>query len=475
MGEDPEKEISKSKGSQKGKIIVLFVLIAAATPLLYRANARWQAEKVIYVWSANAVKEHKSKKVLEDYSSVSDFVRIKGWGQFLGPRRDAVLPGVKIKRTWPSGGLKELWMQKVGPGFAGAAIFDKQVFLADRNDDQDILRCFDLESGKELYSVAENAPGRTSYNGSRCVPLVTADLVFTTSPLGNLYAISRSKRKIVWQTNLIGAYGGDRLGFGVSHSVLHYKGTVIAAAQGKDVGLVGFDAKTGKELWESANVGGGSYVSPTLAKIVGEDHLIFLSWEGLVALDPSTGKELWRYQGYRCGTSIPAPTFLSDDRIFVTGGYDAGSVMVALSKKDQGYEVSELFRIKIRGSQIQPALLYKKHLYINCNQNSNLPRRPDGLVCIDLKGQLKWQTKKAPHIDRGNIILLGDSILTLGGEDGVLRLVNPNPESYQELASMPVFTKLKRKNNQIWAPMAFADGKLVVRSQGEMKCLDLSP
>jgi hypothetical protein len=62
-------------------------------------------------------------------------------------------------------------------------------------------------------------------------------------------------------------------------------------------------------------------------------------------------------------------------------------------------------------------------------------------------------------------------IVSQDGGDGTLRLVKPGP-GYQEMASGKVFSK--EPGRELWAPMALASGKLVMRSQAQLVCVDLS-
>jgi hypothetical protein len=65
-------------------------------------------------------------------------------------------------------------------------------------------------------------------------------------------------------------------------------------------------------------------------------------------------------------------------------------------------------------------------------------------------------------------------LISLGGQDGVLKLIELSPDGYRELASAKMFKNLRSKGNNLWAPFALSDGKLIIRSQDEMKCVDLS-
>ena len=116
-----------------------------------------------------------------------------------------------------------------------------------------------------------------------------------------------------------------------------------------------------------------------------------------------------------------------------------------------------------------------KHLYVI----SNGQERREGLMCLSLDGKVLWHTTNSkfvskavpglPNFDVGNLLLADGMLFILDGKTGDLRLVEPNPQGYKELAVMSAVLSGK----QIWAPMALADGRLIIRDQTQMKCLDV--
>ncbi|MGB0769086.1 MAG: hypothetical protein ACPGYV_15440, partial [Phycisphaeraceae bacterium] len=186
------------------------------------------------------------------------------------------------------------------------------------------------------------------------------------------------------------------------------------------------------------------------------------------------GRVLWSYEGVPVKRAIPTPAHLGGDRIFVTAGYDSGSALIELRTLGDTVVAKEIKRDKTHGGQIHSPLLVGEHLYVNLNTNENLRRGPTpGIGCFDRNGNLLW-THDTPGLDRGTVLAVGGYLLTLGGEDGVLRLIKPDPAGYDERAAAKIF-ETNAKRNMIWAPMAFADGLLVLRSQSQLKCLDLRP
>ena len=74
------------------------------------------------------------------------------WPQYLGPTRNSISPEKGILRSWPDSGPEVLWTTNLGIGYGGPVIKEGKIYLLDRDDQVgDIMRCFDLANGKELW------------------------------------------------------------------------------------------------------------------------------------------------------------------------------------------------------------------------------------------------------------------------------------------------------------------------------------
>ena len=392
-------------------------------------------------------------------------VAMADWPQFLGPARNGVAPDAKLARPWPADGPKVLWTVKLGIGFGGPSIKDGKVYLLDRVDDaQDVLRCFDFAEGKELWNFAYDAPGKLDHNGSRSTPTVDDKYVFIIGPFGHFHCVDKATHKPLWRKHLLEDFQSKRPNWGVAQSPLLYKDAVIVAPLGTKAGVVAFEKATGEIKWQSRPFGRMAYASPLVTTIGGVEQVVMLGNNRVAGVDVADGTLLWTYAGYRCQIPIPGPMPIGDGRIFLTGGYNAGSAMIRVRRGEGKFTAEQVFKEKKLGSQLHNPLLHQGHLYLNCNTNS----RQDGLVCMDLDGNVKWQTSRSPNFERGNLILADGVILIMDGRSGVLRVVEPDPKGYKELAQAKVLA-----GRSIWAPMALSDGKLLLRDQGRMKCLDV--
>jgi outer membrane protein assembly factor BamB len=245
-----------------------------------------------------------------------------------------------------------------------------------------------------------------------------------------------------------------------------YDNLIILASQTQKAGVVAYNKRTGSVEWASpALPGKAGYVSPTIVNIEGGDQLVMISANGAVmGMDPKTGKMLWSYEGWQCKIPVPNVTEIGDGRIFITGGYRAGSVMIKVEKKSDMFVVSELFKTDEFGTHVHPAILYKGHLYGHCSTNETR----DGLVCMDLNGKIMWKTGRSPLFDKGGFILADGLLISIDGNKGFLYLIEPNPDGFKKLASAKLLD-----TNLCWAPLALSDGKLLIRDLKQMKCVAL--
>ena len=404
---------------------------------------------------------------------LADAAHAEDWPGFQGADRDGVVQDGQLLTDWPDAGPRVLWSHDTGQGFGGAAIRGGKTYLLDRDGTAgDVLRVFDLGTGDELWSCAYEAPGRISYHGSRSTPTVTERFAFTVGSFGQVTCFDLGTKQVAWQKHM-DDFGAFPPKFAWSQSPLIVGEWVVIAPMAEDAGLVALQQTTGEVAWQSGNIGAEGYGSPRLVTLAGQEQIVCLTSTLVSGVDPTNGKVLWTYDGIPVKRGIPTPAVVGDDKLFVTAGYDAGSALLRIQQQDAAFTATELKRDREHGGQIHSALLVGGHLYVNLNTNENLRRGPaHGLGCFDTDGNLLWKTDNTPDLNRGAILAVGDKLLTLGGEDGVLRLVQTDPTGYRELHAAQVF-EVQGDRNMIWGPMAFADGYLVLRSQSQIKCLDL--
>jgi AraC-like DNA-binding protein len=229
-------------------------------------------------------------------------------------------------------------------------------------------------------------------------------------------------------------------------------------------------------MLDAGGAGGGTgFVSPSIVKVGGEDHVVMVAAArglgrnatggSVNGIDPLTGKVLWTYLNFQCSIPVAHAVDAGEGRVLMTGGYRAGSAMIKIQKKADGtYDVAELFTNPDFGSHTQPPILYKDHFYVQYTINE----RSDGLVCMTMDGQVKWRTGDEPPFNKGGAVLADGLLLATDGNTK-LYLIDPDPAAFKPLASAEL---LEPAND--WAPIALVDGRLLIRDQKQMKCLQVA-
>ena len=422
-------------------------------------------------------------------------LQAQDWPQIFGPDRNHTSPQKGLLRSWPESGPEVLWSVNVGRGYGGPVVKDGKVYLLDRDDEAgDIMRCFDLQTGKELWKYAYHAPGELPFPGSRSVPIVDEQHVYSCGPNGDLYCIDIRTHQPVWKKNIWTDFGGNNLPtWGISQNPLIYGDLLVVASQAPQAGVVAYHKLSGDVVWKKAKIGAetitDNYVSPKVVKISGEDHMVIVSSstntfrnQGTIVMgtvtgmEPRTGKILWQYANWECHITVPCVVDAGDNRLLIAGGYERGATMIKVNKKADGsFDISELFTTLDFGDQTKPPLLHNGYFYAQYYTNA----KREGLTCMDMEGKIMWKTGRNPNFDRGSMILADGLLLATDGLS-TLYLIEPNSTAFKPISKAALlkegsaFTEGMSAvggNSQNWGPMALADGKLLIRDQNRMLCV----
>jgi outer membrane protein assembly factor BamB len=421
------------------------------------------------------------------------------WPQFLGPNRDSKSPQKNLLRSWPEKGPEVLWAVEIGRGYGGPVVKNGRVYFLDRDDEVgDMMRCFDLQNGKELWKFSYNSPGELPFPGSRSIPIVDERHVYSVGQHGELYCIDIQTGKPIWNKNIWTDFDGAALPmWGITQSPLIYGDLLIVAPQAPGAGAVAYNKTTGAVVWQTPNFTEArmkdNYSSPKIVTIHGEEHLVIVSSSlnlvqnrgsdpamgKVTGINPRTGKILWQIAGWDCHITVPCPVDAGNNKLLITGGYNLGAMMIQVNKKSDGtFEPVELFRTTDFGDQTKPPLLHNGYFYAMFRTNN----KRDGMICMDMNGKIMWKTGRNPNFDRGSMILADGLILATDGTS-MIYLIEPDHTGFKPIAQ----TNILREggvptegmttfggSTQNWAPLALADGKLLVRDQSRLICVKVA-
>jgi hypothetical protein len=106
-------------------------------------------------------------------------------------------------------------------------------------------------------------------------------------------------------------------------------------------------------------------------------------------------------------------------------------------------------------------------------------QKREGLMCMNMEGEIMWKTGRNPDFDRGSMILADGLLLATDGL-GTLYLIEPDPKAFKPISKTTVLRDGGGQNesaspmgvsSQSWSPIALADGKLLFRDQNRMLCV----
>ncbi len=397
------------------------------------------------------------------------------WTGFRGTNRDGIAAeSVPLARKWPAGGPRQLWSVKLGRGYAAPAVMNGRVYLLDYDEKRqaDTMRCLSLDDGREIWRRWYSVRIRENHGMSRTVPAVTEKHVVSLGPKCHVMCVDAVSGEFHWGVDLVNRYGTKIPGWYAGQCPLIDAGMVILAPGGKAL-MVALKIDTGEVVWETPNPSNWQMTHSSIVPmdLDGRRTYVYSSSGGVVGVDGKTGRVLWRWDRWRIHTNCPSPVVIPGNRIFLSGGYGAGSMMIRIRKTGGSFVAEELFRLKPRqfASEQQTPIFYKGHLYgIPPNGSGAISRQ---LVCLDLDGKLLWSSGKTARIGpRGaGPYLIADGLIFAMGDNGTLTMAEATSEAFRPLDKAKVLD-----GHEAWGPMAIVDGRLLVRDFERMVCLDLS-
>jgi outer membrane protein assembly factor BamB len=417
---------------------------------------------------------------------VSQTITADDWPQWGGPRRDLVWREAGIVDTLPAadsstGMLPRVWTAKIGAGYAGPAVANGRVFVADRIADQNLERvlCFDAETGDEIWTHPYEARYTISYPlGPRATPTVDGDRVFSLGAMGHLFCLDAATGNVIWQKNLPKDFGTKIPVWGMAGAPLVDGDQLIILAGGEPGALVvSLDKRTGQERWRALEGEEPGYCAPVILEVAGQRQLIVWHPAAVAALDPANGKELWQepFQ-VRAGMTISTPRQVAN-RLFVTGFY-SGPLMIELDQ--QGRNPNVLWRTASSSTEIENNTLHAvmctpiftdEHVYGVGSYGE--------LRCLEADtGRTVWETREPTGEGRwwNAFLIPHEDRVLICNEQGEIIFARLSPDGYQELSRAKLIepTQPIQRRMTVWSHPAFAMRSVFARNDGELIRVNLA-
>ena len=256
------------------------------------------------------------------------------WPQFRGPNRDDISPEtMPLARSWGAAGPRQLWGVDCGEGYAGAAVRAGRVYLLDYDYDkkQNVLRCLSLADGGEIWRYAYTMAIKRNHGMTRTMPAVTDKFVVAMDPKCHVFCLDAVTGQLRWAMNLVSEYGATVPPWYAGQCPLIDGSAVILAPGGHDALLAAVDLETGKTLWRTPNPPGWKMTHSSVIPMAfaGRRLYLYCASGGVAGISAQDGSLPWETAAWKISiATVPSPLVLDGGKILLSGGYNAGSLLL---------------------------------------------------------------------------------------------------------------------------------------------------
>jgi hypothetical protein len=219
-----------------------------------------------------------------------------------------------------------------GYGQSSPVVWKDTVFVTTVDGPQrerGFVTAYDGRTGKLRWSHAfeptQKAKWSQMISRAAPTPVVDASAVYAFFEGGELLALSHGGKPL-WSRSLVKDFGEFQNNHGLGSSLAQTDDTLFVLVDHRGPSyLLAVDKQTGKERWKTDRTARGSWTSPVIAQRHGKPEIVVSSNGSVAGYDAATGKQLWELTGITGNTLCSAAT--AGDLILV--GASAGGRMKA--------------------------------------------------------------------------------------------------------------------------------------------------
>jgi outer membrane protein assembly factor BamB len=346
----------------------------------------------------------------------------------------------------------------------------------DEANERDALRCLSLDDGQEIWRFSYPVKIKKNHGFTRTIPAVNDQYCVSLGPKCHVICVDAVTGEEKWLIDLRHEYKTTEPQWyaGQCPLIVTLPGSdrpsAIIAPAGPEVLLVALDCETGEEVWRTPNPHHWEMTHASLAPMELDGQLTFVYFgdDGLAGVRAADGEILWSTTGWKTAlATCSSPVILPDNRIFYSGGYNRGSAMLQIVPDSQPgtYKANMLFQLpdSVFDSEQHTPIFYEGHIF-------GLRQRDNQFVCLDLNGNIVWESGRREKFGaaRGPYIVADGMFLIVDDVEGRLIGCEATATGFRKLFETEILY-----GGACWAPMAIVQGRLLLRDQFLMKCIDL--
>ena len=397
------------------------------------------------------------------------------WPAWRGPQGTGVCPEKDLPLYWSATNHIRWKAPLPDRGNSTPIVWGDRVFVtqAIAHEQRRALLCFDRMDGHLLWQQGvlqkEDEPSHATNPQCAASPVTDGQRVVAWFGSAGLYCYDLDGKEL-WRKEL----GKQNHIWGnASSPVLYDNLCLLNFGPGEPSFLVAMDARTGKELWrvtepnadsgvkkpeQEKAVWAGSWSTPVLIR-AGDRPELILSWPNrLIGFEPRTGRELWWCDGLN-PLVYTSPLYDEGTQTLVAMGGFSGKALAVKAGGSGDVTAQRLWHHPRTKQRIGSGVIYAGHIYIHTD--------PSVAECFELQtGKLIWEERlkgAAPKADNwSSLVLAGDRLYS----------INQSGEAFVLKAS-PKFTVLATNavGETTMASLVPSHGEIFIRTYQHLWCV----
>ena len=401
-------------------------------------------------------------------ADISDNQAIWEWRE---ENRTGVSTETGLMKSWPAEGPQLIWSNMELPkGYSSVSFGNNTIYLTGNDDENDYLVALDAK-GKIKWQTSYGRVWKESHPESRCTPTVEGSMVYVSSGYGDVACIDGIAGNIIWQVKASEENKGTYGPWGIAESIIIDGEKLFFTTGGPETTTIALNKSTGETIWKTESLSDpASYISPIMLEYPGLKLLVNITPRYVFGVDVSTGAIIWKLHHPEAlgkkdladdGQIMCVTPLFYNDKLYITGGYDHGAVMIDLT--DQGRKATVAWTDKVLDVHHGGVVLVDGYIYgANWLNNGN-----GNWCCID------WMTGKKMYEEKwkckGSIISSDGMLYIYDEKSGFAGLVRPDPEKFDLVSSF----KVSSGSGPYWAHPVINNGVLYLRHGEALMAYDI--
>ena len=393
-------------------------------------------------------------------------VLAENWPQFRGPSGLGISQEQDLPITWSE--TENVVWKTAMPGYGSSSpiALDGKLYVtcysgygmaskSGRMEDLTLhLVCVDAKTGKMVFdkrikpTLPESKRVR-DHGYAAQTPVTDGEHLYIFFGKSGVFKFDLDGNQI-WRTGV----GTKTHGWGSGTSPVLYENLVIVNASVESNSLVAIDKATGKEVWRAGGMD-SSWSTPHLVEAPNGKYEFAVTVKGwILGFDPKTGNELWRCEAipdYIC------PSIVSHKGVlYAIGGRSSKAIAVRSGGRGDITNTHKLWQADV-GANVCSPVVHDGHLYWVSDRNRTA-------YCLSLAdGSVKYSERAGPQPYAST--LLADGRLYIVTRKGGTLVLAAKPQ-FEQLA----LNKLEDRST-FDSSAIVCDGTLILRSDKNLYCI----